>query len=424
VRNFLAVSSAVALAGALALGGASAAQATTTYSAPEQIEGAPANVGTSSVEYNGLLYVTVYAGGDNFPLESFDGSSFSVLPGSPNNAQNFVVWNGELFFSGLNDSGLWEIYSFDGTTFTAATDIHNSLNPEQLVVGADNELFFTADNPIHGGVTLYATFSAGVTLSGAIDAYARTTADAINGLVFFNNWVWFTAYNDDVPSLERANNTETNEVGTGLSCDAGLVWNGALYRTCSNDVLGEHLWVLTAGDALYAVAHSPLSPRELTPFDGKLYFLAQGSGEETALYSFDGSVFTEWVGGPVLPAELTVVGDTLMMSFGLSKETTDDGISLFDGAAFTEMRSSVHGASLLMSYAGSLYFSGVLDPTDPYTFWRISPVDPSAAALASTGVSAGATSVSVISGLIAGGMLLAGLGALALRRRSLRGLQN
>jgi hypothetical protein len=407
---------------ALVLGGASAAMATptTAYSQPVQVPGVTGVTGDkgSWIEFGGLLYVTVDAGDGTYALNTFDGTTFTPLPGSPANARNFVIWNGQLFFSGLNGDDRWEIYSFDGTTFEKRTDVHDSINLQELVVGTDNELFFTADGA--GTDTMYSTFNPDAALTGQIFTSPRMVADAISNLVFFDNWVWYTSWMSDVVSLRQIDGTSGGEVGIGLECDAGLVWQGALYRNCFNDPLGSHLWVTHAGGAFFQVPGSPAAPYELTAFDDELFFVGLSELDSWVLFSFDGNTFTEVEPTPDRPADLVVVGDVLMMTYGHYKGSLREGITAFNGASFTELTGLAYSCRGLISYGGALYFSALLDPgVLEYSFFRVTLGVAPEPELAKTGVSAGAASASLMSGLVGGGLLLAGLGFLVLRRRGL-----
>ncbi len=172
------------------------------------------------------------------------------------------------------------------------------------------------------------------------------------------------------------------------------------------------------------------------------------------LEAFDGTTFTEIAGSPQRPDNLVVVGDTLMMHFGTYFESPLEGITSFDGTAFTPVMGSDprvgFGAGVgsgfgvgvgsatpfnprnLMTFGGSLYFSGTSTALGTtYGFWQVAPGGSGAGSgsgsgsgsadgsteLASTGESAGAVSASLMAGLLGGALLLAGLGALAPRRR-------
>jgi hypothetical protein len=408
----------------------------TTYSQPVQVPGVTGVTGDrgSWIEFGGLLYVTVDAGDGTSPLNTFDGTTFTPLPGSPANARNFVIWNGQLFFSGLNGDDHWEIYSYDGVTFEKRTDVHDSINLQELVVGADNDLYFTADSGT--SVSLYITWNPTAALTGVIFTAPHMEADAIRGLVSFDNWVWYTAWNSDVASLMQIDATNGNEVGIGLECDAGLVWQGALYRSCYNDILGQHLWVMRAGGAFFQVPGSPAAPYEPTVFDGKLFFAGLSELDSWVLYSFDGTTFTEVEPSPDDAADLVVVGDTLMMTFGHYKGSLREGITAFNGTGFTELTGLPYSCRGLLSFGGALYFSALLDPgVLEYSFFRVTLGTAPEPELAATGVSSGSALGSALGSasgsaagssglLVGGGLLLAGLGALVLRRRGLlRGLR-
>jgi LPXTG-motif cell wall-anchored protein len=412
---------------ALVLGGASAAMATpattTTYSTPEIVPGAPTGVSAVSIEYQGLLITTVMHDDGTFTIEAFDGTSFTVLSDGFLGAQNFVIWNEKVYFSGETGDG-WEIYQYDGETFDLGTRIHSLVTYQELVVGPGNELYFTADDGVV--TTLYSTVSGGMPAPGANEVSARNSADDLRALVFFDDWVFYSMSNAGDTILMRVDGTTGDELGTGLECDAGLVWEGALYRTCRNEPLGEHLWVLHSGGGFWSLAGSPEVPSELTAFGGSLFFVAIGSDDEFRLFSFDGAVFTEAAGSPIRPAELVVVGDTAFMQFGRYHGSPLAGITAFDGSTFTTVSSANNSANGLISFGGSLYYSGLLEGLvdSPYYFWRVTPTvtpvpDSGAAELAKTGVSANQASGVILGGALSASLLLVGLGALlAMRRRS------
>jgi hypothetical protein len=219
-----------------------------------------------------------------------------------------------------------------------------------------------------------------------------------------------------------------------MTCDVGVVWAESLYRSCGNDVDGYHLWALTAEDDFTQVPGSPLEPGSLAVFGGMLYFTGVNGLAERLLYSFDGSVVFEVSAppaAPVSPSELVVVGDTLMMRVGEYPGSPMEGITSFDGSSFAAVPGAggVAGAPFLprglISFGGMLYFTGTAVPDgETRSFWRVSVAVPREPELAATGVSAGAASTSLMVGLVGGGLLLAGFGALALRRRGFERLRS
>jgi hypothetical protein len=425
---------------AMVLGGASAAQATTSFDAPVAVAGAPTGVGAESIEYGGVLITTVRHEDTTFTIEAFDGTTFSVLTDQFLDAQNFVVWREKLFFSGQTLGG-WQLYVYDGVTVTAlnASMEIMSENVQQISAvelglvftvyfdGQDSLLVSTGLIGSYGGLVLPVESFSSLTSFGGSILGTQTGGGGITQV----------AFGEIMPSV----------LGTGVSCDTGAVFGEILYRSCGNDAIGPYLYSTDAAGNFAQVSGSPSGVENLMAFGGKLYFSANNDSFVNVLYSFDGTTFAEIAGSPQRPDNLVVVGDTLMMHFGRYFESPLEGITSFDGTSFAPVMGADAGSGLgsgfgvgvgsatpfnprnLMTFGGSLYFSGTATALGTsYGFWRVAPgagVDPGTGGadgsvqLAATGVSAGAASASLMSGLVGGGLLLAGLGFLALRRRGL-----
>jgi hypothetical protein len=418
----------LALICVLSVGGASAAMATpvastTPYAAPVLVPGAPAGVTGDSIEYGGVLITTVRHADTSFTIESFDGTTFTVLTDQFLDATNFTLYNDMVVFS-AQVAGGWELYLYDGTTFTRANATNDLLtdNPQEIAF-LTPLLVFTAE--ISGSVIL-------IGWDGVVDhvGFLVTTGEAISGLQTFNDALVLNVTTAGVSDVMFLGVGSSGLLQANMACDVGVVWADLLYRSCGNDTDGYSLWALTAEGGFTQVPGSPLEPGSLTVFGGALYFTGLNGLAERLLYSFDGSVIAEVSAppaAPVFPDELVVVGDTLMMRVGDYPGSPLEGIVSFDGSAFAAVPGAggVAGAPYqprgLISFGGSLYFTGTAVPDgETRSFWRVSVAVPAPEPeLAATGMSVGGESASLMAGLLAGGLLLAGLGVMALRRRGL-----
>jgi hypothetical protein len=419
----------------LVLGGASAAQATTSFDAPSAVAGAPTGVGAESIEYGGVLITTVRHEDTTFTLEAFDGTTFTVLSTAFLDAQNFYVWRDKLYFSAQSVDG-WQLYVYDGVSVTAM-DVTQGIMSEnvQEITALEVALVFTVH--FEGQDVLIAS-------TGVVGFFAgvAVAADGFSALTSFGGSIVGTERNDGNITQVALGETMAHDLATGIWCDTGAVYGEVLYRSCGNDAIGPYLYSLDTAGNFAQVADAPFGPENLTVFDGKLYFSAANGSFVNVLYSFDGTTATEIAGSPQRPDNLVVVGDTLMMHFGRYFESPLEGITSFDGTAFTPVMGSSEGSGMgsgfgvgvgsatpfnprnLMTFGGSLYFSGTSTALGTtYGFWQVAPGGSGggsgSAELAATGVSAGAASASLMAGLLGGALLLAGLGALALRRRGL-----
>ena len=428
---------------AMVLGGASAAQATTSFDAPVAVAGAPTGVGAESIEWRGVLITTVRHEDTTFTIEAFDGTTFSVLTDQFLDAQNFVLANDSVYFSAQTVDG-WGIYLYDGTTFTAL-DSSSSLMSEsvQETTVFENYLFFTLT---YNGSEYFLVASGIPGKSGGLAGIATN----FSSLTTYAGRVLATQNDTGSLSQIALGSTMRSILGTGVSCDTGAVFGEILYRSCGNDAIGPYLYSTDAAGNFAQVAGSPYGVENLTLFGDKLYFSAANDSFVNVLYSFDGTAFAEIAGSPQRPDNLVVVGDTLMMHFGRYFESPLEGITSFNGTSFTPVMGADAGSGLgsgfgvgvgsatpfnprnLMTFGGSLYLSGTATALGTTYGFRliapgagVDPVDPGtggsgadgSALLAATGVSAGAASASLMSGLVGGGLLLAGLSFLALRRR-------
>ncbi len=426
----------LALVSVLSVGGASAAMATpvtsmTTYAAPVLVPGAPAGVTGDSIEYGGVLITTVRHADTSFTIESFDGTTFTVLSNQFLDARNFALFNGMVVFS-AQVAGGWELYVYDGTTFTRANATNGLMaHIPQEITFLTPLLVFTED--LSGTAIL-------IGWEGVVDqvGFLITTGEAITGLQTFNDALLANVYTAGVSAQTAMGFGGTQVLQADMACEVGLVWEGALYRSCGNDTDGYYLWVLTVGGSFTEVSGSPLSPGSLAVFDGALYFTGVNGLAERLLYSFDGTAVAEVSAPPrepVFPDELVVVGDTLFMRVGNYPGTPLEGIEYFGGATFVAVLDAggVAGAPFhpagLISFGGSLYFTGTsIAGDEPRSFWRVSVAVPPVPGptpepeLAATGMSAGGASALLMSGLMGGGMLfagtlIAGLGVFVSRRR-------
>jgi ELWxxDGT repeat protein len=255
--------------------------------------------------------------------------------------RDLTVANGLLFFAANNMFDGLELCVTDGLSRKEVINIApNSFNssPEKLTrVG--QKLFFTADDRVHGRELWVSDgTAAGTTMvrdiaPGLKDASPSRLTD-VNGQLFF-----VTEDDDGIIGLWKSDGTEA---GTVLVKDLSLVYggkassiylanvNGTLFFSYGEDGQGIELWKsdgTPSGTTLVKdiwPGEPGSDPRELTSFNGKLFFTAVDE-KDRELWQSDGTetgttmVYAINPAGASFPSFLFVNGQTLYF-------TANDGV--------------------------------------------------------------------------------------------------
>jgi LPXTG-motif cell wall-anchored protein len=357
------------------------------------------------IEYDGLLYT-----GDGVNLRTFDGTTFTTVPGAPSAPQAFVEYLGDLWMlaGSTSDPTLWQ---FDGTTFTEWVDAAG----QPVVIGG--RLYFVAVDPVTSGRSL-----------GWIDGTTMT-----------------------IPPASPSNVSEIALGPTG-----GVVFTATTART---------LWTFD-GSATFTELPAPAAPvdvNELTLIGSRLFL----DGEETAggdntAFTWDGTAFTklgasgggakdsgcflEYAGAlyygaddgtrRMFTADPAVAGSETAVvpsipggcpryvatdgTFYLQAQGTGANPTLhtWDGTTLTELDSVGSGPSDFVEYGGKIYFVAQPVSETPALFVLedvTAPVVPAAPTLPNTGATVSWWLIGVAALLVGGGV-----GILAFRGRRRR----
>ncbi|MDT0557564.1 T9SS type A sorting domain-containing protein [Ichthyenterobacterium sp. W332] len=224
------------------------------------------------------------------------------------NPDNFIAFNGELFFTSDNTNGR-QLTKTNGTN--SGTDfVPNTttlINPEELIV-FNNELYFRSYKigVQNKGIELYklnSSYAEELVLD--INTTSATANSTPQNLVVFNNKLYFTA-NDGINGRELWA-TDGTSAGTYLVADllsgsSGsiprnlTVWGNRLYFSATSSTNGTELYYMTTTESI--ILHKDVnpgatngSPENFFPFNGKLYFTADNGQNGRELWSTDGSIF-------------------------------------------------------------------------------------------------------------------------------------
>jgi hypothetical protein len=320
LRRTLASATIVVAALASALAGAVPAQATTT--APVLVAGAPTNP-LAFTEYNGLLYFAAIAEGDAYSsLFSYDGSTFTSIPGSPQGVNALVVYNGELIVTAVDDINNPPfdsvMFSYDGSTFT------------QIPGG-----FVSPNDYVEAGGVLF--FQADVSGSWGVWQFDGTTTSPVSG-------------------------------AAGVSPSYLSEYNGILYFNGDADPTPGEAYTLFSYDPAgvspaAAVTGAPAEPSELVAFDGLAYF-----GTDSGIYSFDGvSTFTAINTAPAVSVGALTVFDGALYFSG--SDGVDSTTYVYSGGVTTVVPGGIPTETVrYVEFDGALYFLGFDDSVPAVCF--------------------------------------------------------
>jgi hypothetical protein len=303
------------------------------------------------IEYDGLLYT-----GDGVNLRTFDGTTFTTVPGAPSAPHNFVEYLGDLWMlaGSTSDPSLWR---FDGTTFTEIAPVTG----QPVVIGG--RLYLITVDPgtgdrflaFHDGTALTSppsspndvgeiaagpagvvvltasadrtlwTFDGTSTFAEVPHAGAPVNADSlttVSGRLLFEGQE--TAGDDDTAyAWDGAAFTKLGASGGG-AVDPGCFfdYDGALYYAANDGT--RRLFTANPTTAGSEAAVTPSIPSGCLRFlaaDGTLYLQAQGTGGNATLHTWDGTTLTELDSVGDFPGDFVEYGDKIYFVAQPTSET-------------------------------------------------------------------------------------------------------
>lgn len=305
--------------------------------------GANSSEPSSLVNFNGVLYFAANDGTNGVELWRTDGSVLGtqmvkdVFPGTyasgygarPNSSLPMQLTNvgGKLFFTARNGVNGVELWTSDGTAagttlvrniFADAGPMPSSSNPLQLT-NYNNELYFTADDGVHGRE---------LWKSNGTEAGTVLVKDIRSGTYEFT------------PTGGTASETRPAPSNPGLM----RVMNGTLYFVANDGTHGAELWKTDGTEAgttlvkdIRAGAESPFTTSSVMEVVGnKLMFTANDGTHGDELWKSDGTA-----AGTSLVKDITPGATGNLSAFA--------GFAVIDGVLYFGGDNSVNGKELWKS---------------------------------------------------------------------------
>lgn len=294
------------------------------------------------VSYNGYLYTVGYSLPTNIELFRYDGSNYTLAsdinPGVQTSyVSHLAVYDGKLFFGADGANGaLTELWSFDGTTLAMASDVNvgGSAAPENLVSlqTANGEILcFVANSPMipntadNLGRELY-KYDPINGSSLAADICPGTCIGMGQGkqaMITYENKLYFGGNNGTVNALFSYDGATATLIDPNLSdFNAICVANGLLYYQANDGVHGAELWSYDGINTTFVADVNP----------------GAGSSYPTELVAFDNTLYFRANDG-VTGNELWRLDHTVSISETekqAAKIFTSNGIITVDATALTE----------------------------------------------------------------------------------------
>ena len=296
----------------------------------------PGGVGSfpsNFITFNGAAYFSAYTADLGRELFKYDGVNVMLVSnineqthidesglqaGNDSVPDNFILFNGGLYFSAYDQRRGGELWKFDGTRATRVTDINPDLNdtikvfpksswPQELTV-MGNALYFSADGgaPFPGPVPVanyelwrYNGTSASLIMNIHPDIGTNHSSYP-HQLKVFNNALYFSA-DDGVNGYElwKCDGTRVvlfaniNPGGEGSSSFPRYftAYKNALYFQAYDDTYGFELWKTDGTNTLLVTNLNPSgssSPESLTVYKDALYFTANDGVSGFELWKYDG----------------------------------------------------------------------------------------------------------------------------------------
>jgi hypothetical protein len=348
-RAFAAVLAATVISGAALLGAAPASAAITV---PAPVAGAPAST-SGYTEFNGLLYLSGVAPGEIYStLFSFDGTTFTQIPGSPVGIGELHVLGGQLLVEAIDDinaqpSYNYRLFTYDGSTIT---QVPGALTTPNDFVSIGDVAYFQASVADLWQVWQYDGTSTSVVAGTDVDPAQLST---YNGKLYFRGDTDPTpatsetlfSYDPATPLVAAAPVSGAPAGATELVAYNGLAYYGAAGTLYSFD----------GTSAFTPITIAPATdPYGLTVFDGALYFTA-GDGGDTNVYSYAAGVTTK-VPGAITETLRYVEYDGGLYYLGFADGTPTMNV-IRDGAVSVVPGSPEYTFGMTV-FDGKLYFAG------------------------------------------------------------------
>lgn len=254
-----------------------------------------------AIIYNGDLYFSGdIAGGFNEELVRYDGTSFTLVAelrtGSAGSSPNsFVEYNGLLYFQAHDGVVGQELYVTDGTTTNKVAGA--PMTPFYPVV-TNGLLYFTGDNDLYSydgsSFTAITTVMPGGSPVPGINPFETV---ALGSQLIFNGRVGGNASDREIFVSDGSTITQITNIAPGANIASGdmAVYNGYVYFRGSDSTagIGSELYRTDGTTAsLVADIYSGAgqgTPHQFAVYNGKLYFNATDGTAGRELYSYDGS---------------------------------------------------------------------------------------------------------------------------------------
>jgi len=296
------------------------------------------------IEYNSKLYFSATSE-DNTKLWEYDPAKDTVVyydfsANKDSKPRDFVKARGLLYFIALNENGVRNIWSFNGTDIS----ICNTKKPVYEIISyKDNVYCYIDDSTSRKGFGMLGEHNEIISILTGCDF--RTYKDSPSFIVFNEklyfyalacdgNYYQFWEYNGiDAPKA-------IYEFRQAISnC---YVFKDKLYFQTYDTEHGYELWTYNGTDEPYMVAdlfpgkHSSY-PQKFTAFNDKLYFY--GDNEVSALWEYDGTNDPVMIQDAIGNGDITVFKNSLYFK-GQPESSYGSSLYKYNGVAFTEVFTS------------------------------------------------------------------------------------
>jgi LPXTG-motif cell wall-anchored protein len=270
-----------------------------TMPLPLNLAGSPENPGKLAAWGTTLVFQAY--DGVNYYGHTYDGATFTQIPGTQTNPEEFTPYAGDLFFSAYNnDDSKYSLYRWDGTVAVPAVPVGSPDDPNSLTVMGPN-LFFAADSGVLPGDpdVLWAT-------DGATFEETSPPQDVFGLAVIDGPTLVLTGDQGGASAIYTSDGMSPPVLVPGSPSNAyGATQLGDLvYLSASNG--GDNVAWIWDGDATFTpLPGSPSFPESFLEFSGTVYF----SGYVDGTYALYAIVNPD---APVLAATGTDEGGKLL----------------------------------------------------------------------------------------------------------------